>query len=49
MAIASVLARFDLDLHESDAWDTEMAVDAEHHSPRVGSSGVQVYAHKAKF
>jgi hypothetical protein len=47
MAIPTVLARFDLDLYESDAWDTEMAVDAEHHSPRVGSSGVQVYARKA--
>ncbi|KAG7005750.1 hypothetical protein G7Y79_00018g045570 [Physcia stellaris] len=44
MAIPTVLARFDLQLFESDAWDTEMAGDAEHHSPRAGSTGVQVCA-----
>ena len=49
MAIPYVLARFDLELFESNAWDTEMAVDAEHHSPRVGSTGVQVYARQSTY
>lgn len=49
MAIPSVLTRFDLELFESDAWDTEMAVDSEHHSPRVGSTGVEVYARRSTF
>ncbi|KAL9585669.1 MAG: hypothetical protein Q9203_004155 [Teloschistes exilis] len=49
MAISSVIARFDLELFESDAWDTETAVDSEHHSPRVGSVGVQVYARKTSY
>lgn len=49
MAVSSVIARFDLELFESDAWDTETAVDSEHHSPRVGSVGVQVYARKTSY
>lgn len=49
MAIPTVLARFDLELFESDAWDTEMAVDAEQHSPRVGSTGVEVYARTSTY
>ena len=49
MAIPTVLARLDLQLFEFDAWDTEMAVDAEHHSPRAGSTGVQVYARLSTY
>ena len=49
MAVPAVLARFDLELFESDAWDTEIAVDSHHHSPRVGSTGVQVYARKSTY
>ena len=49
MAIPTILARFDLELFESDAWDTEMAVNAERHSPRVGSTGVQVHARKSTY
>lgn len=42
MAVPAVISRFSLELFESDEWDTEMAVDAERHSPRVASKGVRV-------
>lgn len=49
MAIPSIIVRFDLELFQSDAWDTEMAVDSEHHSPRIGSTGVEVYARQTSY
>ena len=49
MAVPNVLARFDLELFESDVWDTETAVDAEHHAPRVGSNGLRVYARQSTY
>ena len=49
MAITAVATRFDLELFESDEWDTEMAVDSHHHSPRLESKGVQVFAKRSTF
>ena len=49
MAVPAIISRFDLELFQSSAWDTEMAVDAEHHSPRLGSQGVQVFARRSTF
>ena len=49
MAIPTVVSRFDLETFQSDAWDTEMAVDAECHSPRAGSVGVRVFARTSTY
>lgn len=49
MCIAAIVVRFDLELFETDEWDTEMAIDSHHHSPRLGSKGVQVFAKKSTF
>ena len=49
MAVPAVITRFDLEVFQSSAWDTEMAVDAEHHSPRLGSMGVQVFARSSTY
>ena len=49
MCIAAIVVRFDLELFETNEWDTEMAVDSQHHSPRLGSKGVQVFAKKSTF
>lgn len=49
MLIPALVTRFDLELFDSDAWDTEMAVDSHHHSPRPDSKGVKVFVKKSTF
>lgn len=49
MLIPALVTRLDLELFDSDAWDTEMAVDAHRHSPRPDSKGVKVFVKKSTF
>ena len=49
MAIPAVVVRFDFELFETDEWDTDMAVDSHHHSPRVDTQGVRLIAQKSTF
>ena len=49
MCIPALLTRFDFELFETDEWDVDMAVDSHHHSPRVDSQGVRVFAKASTF
>ena len=49
MGIPALLTRFDFDLFETEEWDVDMAVDSHHHSPRVDTKGVQVFAKASTF
>lgn len=49
MCIPALLTRFDFELFETDEWDVDMAVDSHHHSPRVDTQGVRVFAKPSTF
>lgn len=49
MTIPAIMTRFDFSLFETDAWDIDMAVDSQHHSPRVGTQGFRVLATGSTF
>ena len=49
MVIPALVTRFDLELFDSDEWDTEMAVDSHHNSPKPDSKGVKVFVKKSTF
>lgn len=49
MCIAALVTSFDLELLEADVWDTEIPINAQHHSPRLGSKGVRVFAKRLTY
>ncbi|CAF9914838.1 hypothetical protein IMSHALPRED_002255 [Imshaugia aleurites] len=49
MCVPALVTRFDFELFETDDWDVDMAVDAHHHSPRVDTQSVRVFAKASTF